>query len=72
MIPQEKSAAVDRGRIARFGTIALLAIVLGCAACHASYSAHPLALDAVSLDGGALDAQALRGKPWVIALWMPG
>ena len=49
-------------------------VVLGVAlvGCRAPYRAHPLALTATQLDGGALDVQALRGKPWVIALWMPG
>jgi len=25
-----------------------------------------------TLDGGTLRAEAFRGKPWVIAVWLPG
>lgn len=47
-------------------------LVLALAACRVPYRAHPLALQATALDGGAISTETLRGRPWVIALWMPG
>jgi len=32
----------------------------------------PAAFRAQGLDGGTVDAAALRGKPWVVNLWMVG
>ena len=56
--------------MSRRAHVILLALML--AGCKPAYPRHALTLEATSLDGKPLDAAALRGKPWVIALWMPG
>ncbi|HET6983543.1 MAG TPA: hypothetical protein VFI53_15475 [Myxococcaceae bacterium] len=51
----------------------LLLLVLG-VACQRSYSPRPLpeSFRARSLDGASVTPETMRGRPWVVNLWMPG
>jgi len=40
--------------------------------CKPRFAPRPLELTGYYLDGTGLDVGTLRGKPWVITLWMPG
>jgi hypothetical protein len=51
--------------------MALLAS-LGCDYYARPHRPFPPALRLQTLDGRVLDAEALKGKPWVIRLWLPG
>jgi hypothetical protein len=54
--------------------LALCAVALAAAACDSFSRPNrppgPFAAD--GLDGRLWDNEALRGKPWVVNLWMPG
>ncbi|MGZ3445224.1 MAG: hypothetical protein ACXWK5_06550 [Myxococcaceae bacterium] len=51
----------------------LLALVFG-AACQRSFPPRPLpdSFSARSLDGASVTPKTMRGKPWLVNLWMPG
>jgi hypothetical protein len=51
----------------------LVALFLG-AACQRSFSPRPLpeTFRARSLDGASVTPETMRGRPWVVNLWMPG
>ena len=55
---------------AAFGAMVLLAL----AGCEARYTPRPLpASFAVrKLDGERIDPEAMRGRPWLVNLWLPG
>jgi hypothetical protein len=42
------------------------------AGCTYRLPPRPLQLSATDPDGKSLTAEALRGKPYVISLWLPG
>ncbi len=42
------------------------------AACSYRLPPRALQLNAIDLDGKTVAAEALRGKPYVISLWLPG
>lgn len=42
------------------------------AGCTYRLPPRPLQLTATDLDGKAVTAEGLRGKPYVISLWLPG
>jgi hypothetical protein len=52
---------------------ALLLFLLG-AACQRSYTPRPLpeSFSARRLDGSSVTAATMRGRPWLVNLWMPG
>ncbi len=50
---------------------AALALALA-AGCTYRLPPRPLQLTATDLDGKAVTAEGLRGKPYVISLWLPG
>ena len=50
--------------------LALAASLVG--GCKPRFAPRPLELTGYYLDGTGLDVGTLRGKPWVITLWMPG
>ncbi|HET9158541.1 MAG TPA: hypothetical protein VFN91_17830 [Myxococcaceae bacterium] len=51
----------------------LLLLVLG-AACQRSAPARPLpaSFRARGLDGASVTPETMRGRPWLVNLWMPG
>jgi hypothetical protein len=51
----------------------LLLLVLG-ATCQRSYSPRPLppSFRARGLDGASVTPETMRGRPWLVNLWMPG
>ena len=51
----------------------LLLLVLG-AACQRSTSPRPLpaSFRARALDGASVTPDTMRGRPWLVNLWMPG
>jgi hypothetical protein len=51
----------------------LLVLLLG-AACQRSYDARPLPVSfrARGLDGAVVTPETMRGRPWLVNLWMPG
>ena len=51
----------------------LLLLVLG-AACQPSYTPRPLpdSFSARGLDGASVTPKSMRGRPWLVNLWMPG
>lgn len=53
-------------------TLSLLAVLSGgCESYDRPRRPLPEGFAMQVLDGGRLDAAALRGKPWVINLWVP-
>jgi len=60
-------------RLFAVGVLALALLGAGCAKNYETPNAPvPEAFRAQRLDGVTLDRAALRGKPWVINLWMVG
>jgi hypothetical protein len=51
----------------------LLLLVLG-GACHRSPPPRPLpaSFRARALDGASITPETMRGRPWLVNLWMPG
>ncbi|HSP18822.1 MAG TPA: hypothetical protein VLQ79_04865 [Myxococcaceae bacterium] len=51
----------------------LLLLLLG-AGCQRSYTPRPLpeSFSARRLDGASVTPQTMRGRPWLVNLWMPG
>ena len=61
-------------RLLAVGALALAAVLA--AGCHSSYEQPNTPLPdnfrAVLLDGTPVNPESLRGKPWVINVWMVG
>jgi hypothetical protein len=53
-------------------TILLGVLALSSSGCHQAPPKKPLELTGYYLNGQGLDVGTLRGKPWVINLWLPG
>ncbi|HTS79507.1 MAG TPA: hypothetical protein VMH40_02815 [Myxococcaceae bacterium] len=53
--------------------LVLLLLVLG-SACQQSYAPRPLpeSFRARMLDGSSVTPATMRGRPWLVNLWMPG
>ncbi|HZW88786.1 MAG TPA: hypothetical protein VFF12_06875 [Myxococcaceae bacterium] len=51
----------------------LFALILG-AACQRSVPPRPLpaSFRARALDGASITPETMRGRPWLVNLWMPG
>ncbi|HZX40403.1 MAG TPA: hypothetical protein VFE93_01115 [Myxococcaceae bacterium] len=51
----------------------LVLLLLG-AACQRSYTPRPLpdSFSARGLDGASVTPATMRGRPWLVNLWMPG
>jgi hypothetical protein len=49
-------------------------IFLAVLGCEARYTPRPLpsSFAARRLDGQRIDAAAMRGRPWLVNLWLPG
>jgi hypothetical protein len=60
--------------MATVASLAALAILIGAGCEYYDKPQRPLppGMQFTTLDGVSLDRQTLRGKPWVIALWVPG
>lgn len=56
----------------RLHLAAVLAILTGCEYYERPNRPLPRDFSATTLAGQALRGSDLRGKPWVIALWVPG
>ena len=52
--------------------VPLLGGLTGCDVYDRPHRPVPATFRAVGLDGVEVTAQTLRGKPWVINLWVPG
>jgi hypothetical protein len=59
-----------RSRFALF--VFLLGLAPGCDYYARPYRPLPETFMVKTLEGALLNVESLRGKPWVINLWMPG
>jgi cytochrome oxidase Cu insertion factor (SCO1/SenC/PrrC family) len=59
-------------RAASLLPLVVLLIVGGCDAYDRPRRPLPAAFEVRTLDGQVLTAETLRGRPWVVNIWVPG